>query len=597
MTFLALTATQVAWLCGLTLVAVIALFFLKLRYPRVAVASLLLWERVLVDNQHRSLLERLRRLLSLLLAITIALLIALALGRPEAGAITGEPREVVIVVDTSITMAAATADGQTRWDHAREAALRLIGDAGGADRFQVADTSGRVATAMTADRSQLDAALDRMTPTAARPTFPQLDLTDREVIVVSDGIARLALPRAARVLSVFEPADNVAIADLEVVAGGDGGGSEIRLVVANHSPDAKEVEIAIEMDAGGDPDARLAEVVTVAGRDVVARTIAIEGSPSGAILARVAADGDALAVDDEAVDYLPPPRGLSVALITSGNDFLETLLALDARVDLTVMTPDLYPGDEVVDLYVFDEFAPLVQPSQPVLLFRPPGRAWLAGSDATAPLRASETGVTDWDETHPILEFVSMLDVQIVGARHLEFATDAATRVVAAAGQTPLVVARSATPRWVSVNFALDDSDFAMRPSFPMFMQNVLTWFAGNARPLRRSVGTVEVALADATVATIDGADVPARSRLGATLFEAPTPGLYVASSGAARAYVAVNLPAGLSDVNGVTLTGRDRVELPPGRWLSSELWTYLLALALALAALEWWTYHRRITV
>ena len=85
--------------------------------------------------------------------------------------------------------------------------------------------------------------------------------------------------------------------------------------------------------------------------------------------------------------------------------------------------------------------------------------------------------------------------------------------------------------------------------------------------------------------------------RLGSTLFEASVPGLYTASVGAARAHVAVNLPAGLSDVNGVTLTGRETVELPPGRWLSSELWTYLLALALVLVTLEWWTYHRRITV
>jgi len=94
-TFLALTPLQVALLCGLTAATVIVLFFLKLRHPRVAVASLLLWERVLQDRQYRSLLERLRRLLSLLLAITIALLIALALGRPEARAITGAPREAV----------------------------------------------------------------------------------------------------------------------------------------------------------------------------------------------------------------------------------------------------------------------------------------------------------------------------------------------------------------------------------------------------------------------------------------------------------------------------------------------------------------------
>ena len=106
MTFLALTPLQVALLCGLTTAVVLTLFFLKLRHPRIVVGSLLLWERLLQDKQHRSLLERLRRLLSLLLALTIALLIALALARPEAVAITGEPREAVIVLDTSITMAA-----------------------------------------------------------------------------------------------------------------------------------------------------------------------------------------------------------------------------------------------------------------------------------------------------------------------------------------------------------------------------------------------------------------------------------------------------------------------------------------------------------
>ena len=73
-------------------------------------------------------------------------------------------------------------------------------------------------------------------------------------------------------------------------------------------------------------------------------------------------------------------------------------------------------------------------------------------------------------------------------------------------------------------------------------------------------------------------------------------PGLYVASAGAARTYVAVNLPAGLSDVNGVTLTGRENITWETG-WLSGELWKYLLGLALVLVVFEWWTYHRRITV
>ena len=598
MTFLALAPWQVGLLIALTAGAVIALFFLKLRHPRVAVASLLLWERVLQDKEYRSLLERLRRLISLLLALTIALLIALAIARPEAGVLTGEPREVVLVLDTSITMAARTGDGQSRWRHAREAAARLIDGAGGADRFLLADTSGRVATAMTTDRALLDAALDAMRPSGDRPAFPQVEVDGREVIVVSDGTAALDLPRTARVLSVFEPADNVAIADFELVARtGEPGAYDVRFTVANHSRDLKEIELAIDAETDVGIDATLRETLRVAGRDVVTRTIPLNGAPNGLIRARVTAEGDALAVDDEAVDYLPPLQDVEVTLVTAGNEFLETVLMLAPRVDLEVVHPDAYRGDEEVDFYVFDEFAPQAQPTQPALLFRPPGRAWLAGSDASQPRRASETGVTRWDETHPILQFVSMIDLQIADARHLKFRTDATTRVVAAADQTPLIVAHAGVPKWVMATFALDQSDFAMRPSFPMFMQNVLTWFSGEARPVRRVVGTVDVPLADATVATLDGTVVPARPRLGSTLFEAPAPGLYVASAGAAQVHVAVNLPGGLSDVNGVTLTGRESLELPPGRWLSSELWTYLLALALALAALEWWTYHRRLTV
>ncbi len=74
-------------------------------------------------------------------------------------------------------------------------------------------------------------------------------------------------------------------------------------------------------------------------------------------------------------------------------------------------------------------------------------------------------------------------------------------------------------------------------------------------------------------------------------------PGLYVASVGAARTYVAVNFPAGLSDVICVTFTGRENIGWETGRWLSGDLLKYLLGLALVLVVFEWWTYHRRITV
>ena len=62
-------------------------YLLKPSPKKILVSSTLLWSRVLKERRRRS--DRLRWWLSLLLAATIGLLMALALGRPELGA----PRE------------------------------------------------------------------------------------------------------------------------------------------------------------------------------------------------------------------------------------------------------------------------------------------------------------------------------------------------------------------------------------------------------------------------------------------------------------------------------------------------------------------------
>src|SRR5438093_6296709 len=124
MTFLALSPFGAILLTLIVASAVIALHFLKIRPHRVFVSSVVLWQRVLGDNSSRSLWERLQRIVSILLAVTIALLIALSIGRPQTGAVNGKMRRIVIVLDTSPTLNARTSDGSTRWKHALEARHR-----------------------------------------------------------------------------------------------------------------------------------------------------------------------------------------------------------------------------------------------------------------------------------------------------------------------------------------------------------------------------------------------------------------------------------------------------------------------------------------
>ena len=90
MTFLALTPLQIALLALLTSGSIIALYFLKLRHRRVVVSSSILWRRVLDERQSHSLWEKLRRIISIMIAVTIALLIAFSLARPEIESLTGK---------------------------------------------------------------------------------------------------------------------------------------------------------------------------------------------------------------------------------------------------------------------------------------------------------------------------------------------------------------------------------------------------------------------------------------------------------------------------------------------------------------------------
>src|SRR5262249_5921611 len=118
MTFLAMTPLQVALFAALIGGIIIALYFLKLRHRRVVVSSSILWRRVLDERQSHSLWEKLRRIISIAIAVTIALLIALGLARPEIESLTGKNERIAIILDTSPTMNTRTSDGKTRWQHA-----------------------------------------------------------------------------------------------------------------------------------------------------------------------------------------------------------------------------------------------------------------------------------------------------------------------------------------------------------------------------------------------------------------------------------------------------------------------------------------------
>jgi hypothetical protein len=147
------------------------------------------------------------------------------------------------------------------------------------------------------------------------------------------------------------------------------------------------------------------------------------------------------------------------------------------------------------------------------------------------------------------------------------------------------------------LTFDLDSSDFPFHVGFPVFIDNVLSWFNREQLAINRSPGIVDVPLANAQIRTIDGKNIPSDQQLGKTLFRTSDPGLYAASQGDERIHVAVNLAnPSFSDVNRSVFKTDPRAA-EQHYWLRRELWFYMLVAAVVLVSIEWFTYHRRVTL
>jgi hypothetical protein len=592
MRFLGLTTVQAALLALITASTIVALYFLKHRRQRIVISSVILWQRILENQLENSIFEKLRRIVSILVAVVTGLLVAMAIARPEVDLLTGTARRTIIVLDTSPTMEARTSDGRTRWQRAVEQAHELVDDGSISTQFRIADTTGQFDSPFTTDRTELRRLIDRMHPVISPTRFPDVDSDpDRSIFLITDGVSSLATPSGTTTLSVFEPAPNVGITAFEIRSMPSATlAYEAFLEVYNFGKDARTVDVTIS----GAGQQRITRNVRLQSGKSYKEALDLSQFEGGGIRAAVQSDGDSFSSDDVAYAYLPVKRRTKTLLVTRGNKLLETALKLDRLVDLSVTDPAGYgannPPLNEFDAFVFDRFAPGEAPPRPALVIGAQRVPWLRGSTGSIARPSFDSWVAD----HPIMRQVSLHDVTIGSAARIDGSNLAV--LATAAGNAPLIVA-SERPRWIMLAFDLEASDFPYHSGFPLFIDNALAWFDRERLALRRAPGVIDVPIRGAQVRTIDGRPIPSRDHIDGISFEALDPGLYVATQGNTQQYVAVNFANRQhSDIN----DSRSRESTRPATeaaLLRSELWLYMLGGALLLIGAEWFTYHRRITL
>ena len=470
----------------LALPVIVAFYMLRLRRRDVPVGSTFLWQQLVRDVEANAPWQRLRFSWLLLLQLLIAALIVFAATRPFAVQRSELAANVVMIVDTSASMAAVDGAGP-RMDAAREAARGVVSrlPEGGRITVVAADDSAHVLASETTDRGTALAAIETLAPTqlpgdltdafALASALAARD-DDSTVVVVTDATAdRLpAVGIGATVLveRVGETDANQAVSALSVVRRSGGAQLDLFVAVANH--------------AGADINRRLeiyADGALVDARDLAIpaeqRSEAIIGSvpPAAQVVeARLAGD-DALAVDDRAFAIVPSAELVRTLLVSPGNAYLENALALLPRLELYGVTAAGYEDalaaaeDEGTPygLLVFDGFVPDAAPGIPALYVGPTedGPFGTVGAMIEAP------GIAPIDPADPLLRYIDLATVHIGRAPDIALA-DGMRAAVSTAGGRPLIAVGAHDGRGIGlIGFDVGESDLPLQVAFPLLMSNL----------------------------------------------------------------------------------------------------------------------------
>jgi hypothetical protein len=287
------------------------------------------------------------------------------------------------------------------------------------------------------------------------------------------------------------------------------------------------------------------------------------------------------------------------------------------NLQMAAKIPERYEADT---LYVFHRQVPAQIPPGNVLVIDPEAASdlWQLGEKLDNPI------VTKQETDSPLLAHVRLDNVLLPEARQL----------TPAAGHVPLVTALSGDPLYFSIErpggkvlvltVNLDQGDLTFRTAFPIMVTNALGWFAGQAGELRESLAAgavTEVVLPAAS----DTAEQPLVLRSPSGLTRPLPAGLAKTSIGpldeggvwSIQAAGSVSPPAsGNKGTRSVPVTlelacnlsnrAESDLRVPEkllaaepeataaANWFARPLWFYLIGLAWALAATEWFLYQRR---
>lgn len=604
----------------------VLLYVLKLRRRAVRVAFLPIWERVLRDQESSRLFSNLKRWLSLLLQLALVALIVLSLGDPRLAQHWFEGRNLVVLVDTSASMQASNGQ-RSRVEQARAELEQLLDGLSGSDRMLIAQMGETVVplTTMTDDVSALRQAsrdiqaLETGTNLDAALQFAMDALRSHsqpEIILLSDGGFRQDLDRwsdvitasdvSLRYVPVGEPAPNVAVTGFSVRRYPlDRSRFEVLLEVTNTNDVAHRVQVTLY----GDGQALDVTEFMLAPNEVLARFYENLGGGNQSLEAEVtlldARDG--LAADNRAYALLPERKRSRVLVVTPGNTYLEAALLLDEYLQVTTAGPDEELPAGPFDVTILDGVAPSLGRRHGALLYlNPPSE----GAPVQHAAKIESFGFDSWQKNSPLLRWIAPENIQVLEGHALR--PQRGDKVVGSSELGPILISgeRDRQP-FIALGFDPRQSDIVLRVAWPLFLLNCIHAFAEPDASDYSSYRTGTVwhlqapdDLDRVVLSTPRGEETVLPVRHGEASYFGETSGFFAVRTADGKPLT--RFAANLNDPDESRLDVRAELQLgsvmatPPVGFspgVRRELWLVLLSVVALVLLVEWFTYHRRITV
>jgi Ca-activated chloride channel family protein len=492
--------TPLALLGLLFVPAVIAMYLLKLRRDEAIVPSTLLWTRLVADVEANAPWQKLRRSLLLLLQLLLVIALALLAARPFLERPAGLARDIVLVMDTSASMA-ATDVVPDRLTAAKQIAIESLKDlpTGGKVSVIAADRSARIVVNESTDLARVRQAIEGIPVTRTRGDLGDaLELAsklaarsgDAQLLVATD--AALATKPTGRVsarikvLPVGRERKNQAIVALAVRTAPSAVTRSMFISVAN-----LDLEVASRrLELWGDD--RLIEVRDVRLEAQARSDVIIDDLPRDVRTVEVRLLGadpaittapDQLAVDDRAWAVIPPDRTRLILVVGDGDPYLETALSFLPDVELYGVTPAEYgPKTErsdgrAWDLVIFEGFLPATLPRSPTLAIAPPRTSPLG--DVSGKL--TNPGIGNLDPDEPVLRYVDLSTTHISEAVRLTTPAWARTIVPGPRGAPLLYAGTRDGINTAVLAFEPRRSDLPLQVAFPILLANLTGELLGSS--------------------------------------------------------------------------------------------------------------------